>query len=141
MKTYQHTQPARAIVRGLTAMGVIFAVASTIIHPFIAGAIVIFVTAYFFRSMTIEISDTELMWFFGSGFTRKRVPMSEVVSVEVVRTSLWNGYGIHYTSRGWLYNVSGYGAVCVTLRNGKRICLGSDEPEVVAEKLAKTLEG
>ena len=122
-------------------MGVIFAVVSTIIHPFIAGAIVIFVTAYFFRSMTIEISDTELMWFFGSGFTRKRVPMSEVVSAEVVRTSLWNGYGIHYTSRGWLYNVSGYGAVCVTLRNGKRICLGSDEPGVVAEKLAKTLEG
>src|SRR5437763_1295387 len=108
MKTYQHTQPARTLVRGLTVMGIVFAMLSITIHPFIAGTIVIFVTAYLFRSMTIEISDTELTWHFGSGFPRKRVSISDVVSAEVVRTSVWNGWGIHYTSRGWLYNVSGY---------------------------------
>jgi len=139
MKMYQHTQPARAIVRGLTAMGVIFAAASMVIHPLIPGTVVIFVTAYLFRSMTIEISDAELTWYFGSGFPRKRVALGEVVSAEVVRTSVWNGWGIHYTPRGWLYNVSGYDAVCVTLRNGKRFCLGSDEPEVLARELAKTM--
>jgi hypothetical protein len=118
-------------------MGVTFAAVSTVIHPFIGGAIVIFVMAYLFRSMTIEISDAELTWFFGSGFRLKRVPMSEVVSAEVVQTSAWNGWGIHYTSRGWLYNVSGFGAVCVTLRNGKQFCLGSDEPEKLARVLVK----
>jgi len=139
MKTYQHTQPARAIVKGLMAMGVVFAAASTVIHPLIAGTVVVFVMAYLFRSMTIEISNRELTWYFGSGFPRKIVPIGEVVSAEPVRMCFWNGWGIHYTPSGWLYNVSGFGAVCVTLRNGKRLCLGSDEPEVVAEKLAKLL--
>jgi len=116
-------------------MGVIFAVACTAIYPLIPGTIVIFVMAYLFRSMTIEITDAELRWYFGSGFPLKRVPLDEVVSAEVVRTSFWNGWGIHYTPRGWLYNVSGYGAVCVTLKNGKRFCLGSDEPEKLAREL------
>ena len=137
MKTYQHTQPAHAILSGLTATGLMFAILSIAIHPFIVGAIVLFVIGYLFRSMSIEISDTELTWYFGSGFPVKRVPLSEVASAEVMRTGFWNGWGVHYTPRGWLYNVSGFGAVCVTLRSGKRFCLGSDEPEVVARELAK----
>jgi len=138
MKNYQHTQPARAIVISLTIAGLVFAVGSIFCHPLISGAIVPFVVAYFFRSMTIEISDTELAWHFGSGLPRKSVALSDVVSAQPVRMALWNGWGIHYTPQGWLYNVSGLGAVCVTLRNGKRFCLGSDEPEVLAGRLAKT---
>ena len=137
MKTYQHTQPARTIVIALTVMGIMFAVGSIFCHPLISGAIVDFIVAYFFRSMTIEISDTELTWYFGSGFPMKRVALSDVVSAEAVQTGFWNGWGIHYTPRGWLYNVSGFGAVCVTLKNGKRFCLGSDEPEVVVRELVK----
>jgi len=139
MKTYQHTQPARAIVIALTTFGLVFTAGSIFCHPLIFGAMAVFIVAYFFRSMTIEISDTELTWYFGSGFRRKTVPMGEVLSAEVVRMTAWNGWGIHYTSQGWLYNVSGYGAVSVTLRNGKRFSLGSDEPEVLAGRLAKPI--
>jgi hypothetical protein len=137
MKTYQHTQPAYAMMMGLTGTGMLFLILSSVIHPFIVGAIVLFVIGYLFRSMTIEISDTEIVWYFGSGFPLKRMPLSEVVSAEPIRTSFWNGWGIHYTPRGWLYNVSGFGAVVVTLRNGRRICLGSDEPEALAGKLTR----
>ena len=140
MKTYQHTQSARAIVIGLTTVGLVFAVGSIFCHPLIFGAIMDFIVAYFFRSMTIEISDRELTWYFGSGFPRKTVPIGDVVSADAVRMNFWNGWGIHYTPQGWLYNASGYGAVCVTLRNGKRYCLGSDEPEVLAGRLARQLE-
>jgi len=138
MKTYQHTQPARAILIGLVSTGLLFAAMSLYFVPFIVGTIVEFVVAFLFRSMTIEISDAELKWYFGSGFPLKRVPIGEVASAEAVRTSFWNGWGVHYTPRGWLYNVSGFGAVCVTLRNGKRFCLGSDEPEALVRELAKT---
>jgi len=137
MKSYQHTQPARAIIAGLTGTGLVFAVLSIFVHTFIFGTGVLFISAYLFRSMTIEISDTELTWYFGSGFPRKRVPIGEVVSVEPVRTTLWEGWGIHYTSRGWLYNASGYGAVAIKLRNGKRFCLGTDEPEILAKQLTR----
>jgi len=122
---------------GLITVGLIYAVIGIFQHGSIGATIALFIVAYFFRSMTIEISDMELKWYFGFGFPRKRVPLSEVVSAEVVRNSAWNGWGIHFTSRGWLYNVSGYGAVCVTLRNGKRFCLGSDEPEALARELVK----
>jgi hypothetical protein len=118
----------------------VFAAGSIFCHPLISGTLVVCTVAYFFRSMTIEISDTELVWHFGSGFPRKRLPLGDVVSAEAIRMTAWSGWGIHYTPQGWLYNVSGYGAVCATLRNGKRYCLGSDEPEVLAGRLASKLE-
>jgi hypothetical protein len=135
MKSYQHTQPGRAIVKFLVVMFLVFGVASAFLHQLIVGTIIIAIAGWAFRSMTIEISDTDLTWYFGSGFPRKSVPLSEVASAEAVRTTFWNGWGIHYTPRGWLYNVSGYGAVAVTLRNGKRFCLGTDEPEKMAGEL------
>ena len=33
------------------------------------------------------------------------------------------------------HNVSGFGAVAIQLKNGKRFCLGSDEPEALAAAL------
>lgn len=137
MKTYQHTQSAAAIVAGLGAMMLIFAIMAVIFRPLIIGIVTLGISIWIFRSMTIEVTDTELVWYFGSGFPQKRVSLSEVVSAEVIQTSFLNGWGIHYTSRGWLYNVSGYRAVAVTMRNGKRFCLGTDEPEKLAGELMK----
>jgi hypothetical protein len=136
MKTYQHTQPAITIVRSMIVMILLFAIGAIFIHQLIIAVIVISIVTWIFRSMTIETSDTELIWYFGSGFPRKSVPRSEIASAEVIRTTAWNGWGIHCTPRGWLYNVSGYGAVAITLRNGKRFCLGTDEPEKLANQLA-----
>jgi hypothetical protein len=136
MKTYQHTQSAAAIVAGLSAMILIFAILAIMFHPLIIGIVTLGISAWMFRSMTIELTDTELVWYFGSGFPQKRVSLSEVMSAEVIQTSFLNGWGIHYTPRGWLYNVSGYQAVAITLRNGKRFCLGSDEPEELARQLS-----
>ena len=97
--------------------------------------VVLWLSAWIFRSMTIEITGQDLTWYFGPGFPRKSVRLSEIASAQAVRTSFWNGWGIHYTSRGWLYNVSGHGAVAVTLRNGKRFCLGTDEVENLVNQL------
>ena len=135
MKTYQHTQPGTTIVNSMIVMILIFAIASAFLHQLIVATLIIAVVTWIFRSMTIEISDSDLMWYFGSGFPLKRVPLSEVASAEPIRTTVWNGWGIHYTLRGWLYNVSGYDAVAITLRNGKRLCLGTDEPATLARLL------
>jgi hypothetical protein len=136
MKMYQHTQPATTIIRAMLGMIVIFAIASIFVHQVIISIIIIAIITWLFRSLTIEISDTELTWYFGSGFPLKRVPLNEVVSAEAIQTTVWNGWGIHYTARGWLYNVSGRGAVTIKLRNGKQFCLGTDEPEELARHLS-----
>jgi hypothetical protein len=137
MRRYQHAQPATTIVVFVGVMCLVCAIVSIAIHPLIITTVLLAISVWIFRSLTIEISETELVWYFGPGLWRKRVALSEVASAEVIRTSFFNGWGIHYTSRGWLYNVSGYGAVAITLRNGKRFCLGTDEPEVLARELKR----
>jgi len=137
MKIYQHTQPSTVIVASLGAAAVGFAIGALFLHTLVFPMVILGVSAWIFRSLTIEISDTELIWYFGSGFPRKRVLLGDVVSAEPIRTSFLNGWGIHYTGRGWLYNVSGYGAVAIKLRNGTRFCLGTDEPEILASHLIK----
>ena len=137
MKTYQHTQPATMILKGLGAVAAIYGLIAIRFHPLFIGTLAMAVVAWFFRSMTIEISDAELTWYFGSGVPRKSIPLAEVVSAEAIRTNAWNGWGIHYTPRGWLYNVSGHDAVLITLRSGKRFCLGTDEPQELVKELTK----
>jgi len=135
MKTYQHTQPANTILAFMIPSFLGLAIGTIFSHALIFVTIIIGVTCWIFRSMTVEISDRELIWYFGSGFPRKSVSLSEVVSAEPIRISFLNGWGIHYTSRGWLYNVSGFGAVLIKLQNGKQFCLGTDEPEKLAGEL------
>jgi len=94
---------------------------------------------WIFRSLTIEVLNNELKWYFGSGWPSKSVRLDQVVSIETIRILWMNGWGIHYTRRGWLYNVSGFGAVAIKLRNGKQFCIGSDEPERLAGELKERL--
>lgn len=135
MKTYQHTQPGTAIVTIVSVICILFAIGAIFIHSLVFSVLLLGITVWLFRSLTIEISDTELIWYFGSGWPRKAVPRSEIVSAEPIRITFLNGWGIHYTTRGWLYNVSGYGAVAIKLRNGKQFCLGTDQPEELARQL------
>ncbi len=87
------------------------------------------ICGFLFSSLTIRITDQALHWQFGPGLIRKQVPLKDIESTEVTETTFLQGWGIHYTARGWLYNVSGFRAVAVRLKNGKQFLLGTDEPE------------
>ena len=97
------------------------------------------IAAFVFSSLTIAVRDGQLSWWFGPGLVKKTVPVSTIASVEVTTTSLINGWGIHLTGRGWLYNVAGRDAVLVTQRDGKRFLLGTDEPEFLAQAIRATI--
>ena len=88
-----------------------------------------------FSTLTVEVSTTELTWFFGPGFWRKNIARDEIVSAVPVRNKWWWGWGVRLTPRGWLYNVSGLGAVEIALRSGKVLRIGSDEAPALAEAL------
>jgi hypothetical protein len=94
----------------------------------LAGALLA-VCAWLFSSLTVEITETELRWHFGSGLIRSRVALADIESCTLTRTRLIEGWGIHLTSRGWLYNVSGWRAVHIRLKTGRPFMLGTDEPE------------
>ena len=138
---YEHRQvnwiawlAALAIAAGLAigwAMEPGVATAAWLVVPFAAAVTVAF------GSLTVAIDHAELRWHFGPGVWRKRLPLSDIESVELTRTRFWDGWGIRWTRRGWLYNVAGLDAVLVRRRDGKAVLIGSDE----ALRLAAALEG
>lgn len=132
MRNYQHTQFGSVIVVGTGVSGVAFLVAAAFLqHPayyLLVGAGVLFVGALFSK-LTIAIEDGMLRASFGPGLIRKKVRLAEIASVRPIPVRWWYGWGIRITPHGWLYNVSGWKAVEITLRSGRRFCLGTDEPE------------
>lgn len=128
------------IVTVMSVLCFFSAIGAIYFHPLVFSVLLLGITVWMFRSLTIQIADTELVWYFGSSWPRKSVPLSEIVSAEPIRITFVNGWGIHYTTRGWLYNVSGYGAVAIKLRSGKQFCLGTDQPEELAHRLTKSRE-
>ena len=98
----------------------------------LAAAVVMMLSAVGGSSLTIAVRDGQLSWWFGPGIVKKTVPLSTIVSAEPTTTSIFNGWGIHLTGRGWLYNVAGRQAVLVRQQDGKRFLLGTDEPDSLA---------
>jgi DNA-binding XRE family transcriptional regulator len=81
-----------------------------------------------FSSMTIEVNESEILWFFGPGAFLKKLPLEEVGTYTAVKNPLWMGFGIHAYGTGWIYNVSGLLGVNIELKGGSFIRLGSNEP-------------
>jgi len=132
VKSYQHTQFGSAIIPAVGAVGLATVVAAAFqpnpVSLLSIGGIVLLVGALF-STLTIVIEDGTLRASFGPGLIGKKVGLADIVTVRPIPVRWWYGWGIHLTPHGWLYNVSGWKAVEITLRNGRRFCLGTDEPE------------
>ena len=142
---YRHTQRSTAIL-ALFLLAAIVPLAILLFGPgpalpagprlvLVATALVLAASAVAFSSLTIEVADGRLSWHFGPGVLRKSIPVATIAGAETTTTKLWEGWGIHLTLRGWLYNVAGRGAVLVTRRDGGRFMLGSDEPDALLEAI------
>jgi hypothetical protein len=97
------------------------------------------VLAVLFSSLTVKVTDQELMFYFGPGFWTRRFALEDIIRVKVVRNSALYGWGIRYTHHGWLYNVSGLRAVEVTIRGEGQIRIGTDEPEKLKRAIERVL--
>ena len=110
--------------------------AMSILLPLVAFLAVL---GFLFSTLTIEIDDKDLRWRFGLGVWRKSVALADIVLASRVRNPWWYGFGIHLTPYGWLYNVGGLDAVQIVLRDGRRVRLGTDEPDALARSLASCI--
>lgn len=138
MKThYQHTQRGTLILIAMAIATVITALGGLAMRPAWVAVPVLLLGAWLFHSLTIEVTDGELRWSFGPGLIRKRVSLDQIISAEPVRTNIIEGWGIHLSRFGWLYNVSGFDAVAVKMKNGQHFALGTDEPALLAALLAR----
>jgi hypothetical protein len=135
---YAHTQRAGRSSTLLLALGVLLLAGSAAVPEWggrlvLAGVGALLAGfAWVFRSLSITVADGVLAWSFGPGVFGRTVTVDDVVSAEPTRTRLSDGWGIHRTPRGRLYNVAGRDAVWVRLRSGRELLLGTDEPERLA---------
>ncbi len=95
----------------------------------IAAAAVILLS-FAFGALTIADGGDRLLVRFGPlVIFRKEIPYREIETVERARSPLLAGLGIHWTPRGWLWNVGGLDCVRIVLRGGKGMLLGTDDPD------------
>lgn len=136
MTRYEHTQIGYLIIVVLFAATVCVAITG-IVAPSDRGVLVIdgmielilLICAIVFSKLTIRIDEEILQACFGIGLICKKVPLSEIVACDWIRVRWWYGWGIHLTPYGWLYNVSGLDAVAIMLRDGRKLALGTDDPD------------
>lgn len=136
--SYSHTQRNRRvwpIVGALAAVDVGIILAIILNHPpsmavLIApvGCLILAVgAAKMMESMTIELRDGFLVWAFGPGWFRKQERAAAIADAYIVETGWLDGWGIHFTRFGWLYNIAGRTAVMLRLQDGRALALGTDD--------------
>jgi len=135
---YRHTQVGH-LVLGIMAASVLFTVWVLQRAGAPAGAwaslVVLGVISVLFGSLTVEVDRDQLRFWFGPGFLRRTVPLEEITASRVVTNRWWYGWGIRRIPGGWMYNISGLKAVELTLRGGKMLRVGTDEPEVLNRRI------
>ena len=103
--------------------------------PAATVAVVLVAVALVFSSLTVEVSENELRWYFGPGFWSYRLPLDDIETVAAVRNRWWNGFGIRRGPGFRLYNVSGLDAVELRLKSHEVRRIGTDDPIGLAEAL------
>ena len=94
--------------------------------------------AIVFFSMTIELKGDTLTWYFGFGFWRKVVKVSDIVDTSFYQTKWYQGIGIRMLSDGWLYNASTGSAIKLSLSDGKHIYIGCKDAQGLKVALSKS---
>ena len=95
------------------------------------------VLAWLFSSLTVVVDGSEVEWYFGPGAWKYRMARADIANVSIVRNNLLNGFGIRMRPGYRLYNVSGFDAVELHLKNGEIRRIGTDD----ASGLAAALRG
>lgn len=143
METYRHTQFGSVVALTTGAVGLAIVLAATLgpqpSYVSLLGGAGVLVIGALFSTLTIAIEDGLLRASFGPGLIQKKVRLAEIASVRPIPVRWWYGWGIRLTPHGWLYNVSGWDAVEITLRNGRRFCLGTDEPQNLVKAIQEAL--
>ena len=130
---YRHTQFGALMFVVFLATGVLISVVALKIIAEGRLAMAILMTCIYllgltlFYSFTIEISEGKLKFWFGIGVIGKSYSLSEIQSAREVVNPWYYFWGVKSIPRGWLYAIAPGAAVEIILKNGKIICLGTNQ--------------
>ncbi|MBL7064731.1 MAG: hypothetical protein ISS49_11095 [Anaerolineae bacterium] len=143
IKRYQHTQIGYLIIIAL-AIALLFTVYRITVYGFnwiaFAGLIILGACLVLFATLTVVIEEDVLEIRFGPGVIRKKFPLKDIESCQVVENPWYYGWGIRLTPHGWLYNVSGSYAVEIKMKTGKKYRIGTDVPNDLEKVFRQSIE-
>jgi len=92
-----------------------------------------------FSTLTTSIDDTYLKIKFGYGLFKKKFLLSEISSATSVKNRWYYGWGIKvwFWPYMWIYNISGFDAVEIRMKNGKIYRIGTDTPKELEEAIKR----
>ncbi|QTH70984.1 hypothetical protein [Pseudoalteromonas xiamenensis] len=135
---YKHTQFGWAIWGLLTWIASFVAIALVLIGPNIGVVgflVLLLVMAILFGTLTVEVDDQAIRWWFGPGVFKREVKFSEIKTVQPVINSWMHGIGVRITHDGWVYGVHGFRAVELTLLDDTQIRIGTNQQRKLTDLL------
>ena len=138
MKQYKHTQIGYflLIVYSIAILFVGHLNIMTNFNPFaLASLIIVLIALGIFTRLTVTVDDQMIKVQFGLRIIRKAFRLNEIEVYRVVKNPWYYGWGIRFTPRGWLFNVSGFSAIELQMKNGKTYRIGTDDPDNLAAAL------
>ncbi len=142
---YKHTQIGYLMIFVLVALTLLFGsiLSQAGLDPILV--VVLFLILFLitsFASLNVMIDGNHLRIKFGYGIFRKSFLLREIISAKKVRNHWYYGWGI----RVWfwpymlIYNISGFDAVEIKMKNGKTYRIGTDEPEKLEFAIKQTIK-
>jgi len=143
---YQHTQNGYVIIIALIAISILFGIILTQIgfNPLVIFFMIfiLFILASF-GSLHVTVDEKYLRIKFGYlGIFRKQFPLDDIASAKTVRNRWYYGWGVRiwFWPRMWIYNVSGFDAVEIIMKSGKRYRIGTDQPEELDQAILQSIK-
>ena len=143
-KSYEHTQIGYLTITAIGAalLYVIYLVGIsdfnwvTLIVMLILG-----IALLLFATLKATISDDWIEIRLGIGIIRKRIPLKDILSAQVIQYPWYYGWGLRLSLRGeWIYSVSGLGAIKINTKTGDKYIIGTDDPEEFVFAVRKSIE-
>ena len=148
LPTYQHTQrgPWSFVLLAVVASNLTLAVRLWGNEPawaswlFLSVALLMTFMTFCFRSLTTTVSETSLRVHFGPiPLLEKKVLLEEIVSVRPEKSSLLDGWGVHWTpGKGWIYNMWGFDCLAINLGT-RHFRVGTNDPDQLCEVLERAI--
>jgi hypothetical protein len=138
---YRHSQPGYL---SIVMSCFLFAVCAVIyffglhILGILSGALTLFLLILMYK-LTIEIKGGVLRFWFGPGLFWKTIPLEKIAYCEPFK-GVFGGWGFRYVFDGWLYNVSGFQAVTIVLKSGKKIHIGTDDLQLLMAEINSVIK-
>jgi hypothetical protein len=140
---YEHTQRATVIIWSVAA---VIAIILASMYFFGAVWVTLFVLCIMAvmlaicTTLTVAVDREILTLRYGPvGLIRKEWPLTGIVSATVVTNPWYYGYGIRWTPHGPLYNIAGPYAVEILLASGKKVRIGTDEPDALVQVIHRAI--